>query len=584
PAAPLAEGCATVTPVPVVPGELDLLEKSFLGEQPPSVLARSDERVTAQITWSTGGFTGMDPVVVSDVADPETTAVEDSFYDAFDLVRIEAVDAAVDPLVVYDAIVGVELYDGTSWTQATNATCTVAAPCVGGMPAVPLTGPEQASTLSARVVYTESPSRGTGDPLAPQPGDGVARSTMADGRHLNLTFEVRDAKRSDGSPALGSTNGTIYNTADPGLVLDTARATGTLDGTTYTDADGAEVLIIDQPLNVAVAKEWTGGPISVPPAETPHEFYPTTDVVVTGTNTSAAKVDQLRIVEPGIPTSGDVQTAEGAQPFDAFTLRAIAVTTPAGTQTTTVTLTYLDGTTADFDEAGAEALGTDDLADVVGVVVQFDGLVEPAASGVLDLTLQLRELDRYTGDPVTVAESPVPNGAVATIDDVGGTSGDVRLAYDGATMTLQDAGIALEVGKAFSPASLVEPSTGPVTLTLTGRPLGPSRAVEMVLVDDDPQFWNQYDLVGLAGATLTAPIQQVQVDAFVGGTFTAGADGVEVTGGAWLLGEPGPAFALPAGVAPQDVQGLRFTFSRTDGSVWENPATPTQAVPIIVER
>src|SRR5690606_41467113 len=105
----------------------------------------------------------------------------------------------------------------------------------------------------------------------------------------------------------------------------------------------------------------------------------------------------------------------------------------------------------------------------------------------------------------------------------------------------------------------------PVTLTLTGRPLGPSRAVEMVLVDDDPQFWNQYDLVGLAGATLTAPIQQVQVDAFVGGTFTAGADGVEVTGGAWLLGEPGPAFALPAGVAPQDVQGLRFTFSRTDG-------------------
>src|SRR5690606_32928985 len=124
----------------------------------------------------------------------------------------------------------------------------------------------------------------------------------------------------------------------------------------------------------------------------------------------------------------------------------------------------------------------------------------------------------------------------------------------------------------------------PVTLTLTGRPLGPSRAVEMVLVDDDPQFWNQYDLVGLAGATLTAPIQQVQVDAFVGGTFTAGADGVEVTGGAWLLGEPGPAFALPAGVAPQDVQGLRFTFSRTDGSVWENPATPTQAVPITVER
>src|SRR5690606_15251669 len=134
-----------------------------------------------------------------------------------------------------------------------------------------------------------------------------------------------------------------------------------------------------------------------------------------------------------------------------------------------------------------------------------------------------------------------------------------------------------------SPASLVEPSTGPATLTLTGRPLGPSRAVEMVLVDGDPQFWNQYDLVRLAGATLTAPIEQVQVDVLAGGTFTARPDGVEWTGCAWLLGEPGPAFALPAGVAPQDVQGLRFTFSRTDGSVWENPATPTQAVPITVE-
>src|SRR5690606_40633289 len=107
PAAPLAEGCATVTPVPVVPGELDLLEKSFLGEQPPSVLARSDERVTAQITWSTGGFTGMDPVVVSDVADPETTAVEDSFYDAFDRVRSAGVNAAVDPVGLWRRIGGV---------------------------------------------------------------------------------------------------------------------------------------------------------------------------------------------------------------------------------------------------------------------------------------------------------------------------------------------------------------------------------------------------------------------------------------------------------------------------------------------
>ncbi|WP_313662613.1 DUF5979 domain-containing protein [Cellulosimicrobium cellulans] len=586
-----AEGCASVDPYPVDgTGDLDFIEKSFLGDAPVSVLARSDDQVTAQITWSTNGFSGVDPMVISDIADPESTAVADSFYDAFDLVRIEAIDGSVDPLITYDAIVGVELYDGATWTQATNATCTTATPCAGGMPAVDLTTDEQASTTSVRLVYTESPDRGTSDPLAPQPGDGVARSTLADGRHLDLTFEVRDYKRSDPSaPVLGSTNGTLYNTADPGLVNDTARATGTFDGTDYTDTDDDDVLIIDQPLNVTVAKDWTGGPISVPPTGTPAEFYPTTDVVVTATNASAAKVDQLRIVEPGAVDSNDVQTAAGTKPFDAFTLRAISITPPAGATSTTVLLTNEAGEVGTFTEAEAEALSLGELAGVVGVVVEFDGLVEPGASGTLDLTLQLRELDRYTDAPVTVADySPVPNGAVATITDPGGVPGqDDRHAYDDATMELQDAAIDIAVGKSFSPGTIVEPGTGPVTMTISGQPLGPSRSVEMVLTDDDPQFWNQYDFVGFDGAALVPPIQQVRVDAFVGGTFFGGPgspDPVTVTGGAWVLGQEQAFFALPDTVDPADVQGLRFTFSRSDGSIWENPATPVQTVPMSVER
>src|SRR5690606_8570277 len=139
---------------------------------------------------------------------------------------------------------------------------------------------------------------------------------------------------------------------------------------------------------------------------------------------------------------------------------------------------------------------------------------------------QLRDTDRYTGEPLLdeagaiATTNPVPDGAVATINDPGGTDEDVRRAYDDATMPLQTAAIDLEVGKTFSPDTIVEPGTGPVTMTLTGQPQGPSRSVEMVLIDDDPQFWNQYDFVGFDGASLTAPIQQVQVDAFTGGTFT----------------------------------------------------------------
>ncbi|GAB6939560.1 hypothetical protein JCM11754A_30870 [Isoptericola variabilis] len=587
-----AEGCATVDPFPVDgTGDLDFIEKTFLGEPPVSVLARSDDQATAQITWSTNGFSGVDPMVISDVADPQTTEIQDSFYDAFNLVSIPAIDSSLDPLIEYDAIVGVELWNGSAWVQATNSTCTEATPCDGGMPAVDLTAAEQESTTSVRIVYTESPSRSTtpADPTEPAVGDGVARSTLSDGRHLNLTFQVRDYKRSNGDPVLGSTNGTLYNTDDPGLVNDTARGTGTFDGNDYTDTDDADVLIIDRPLNVTVSKDWTGGPISVPPADTPDEFYPSTTVTITGTNASAAKVEQLRLADPVAQGSGDVVTADGTKPFDAFTLTAIDLTPPAGATSTTVTLHYDDDTTATFDEAGAEALTAGDLTDVVGVEVAYDGLIEPGASGTMDLTLQLRENDRYTDQPVTVSGyDPVPNRAAATIDDPGGVTGDdVREADDDASMQLQDAAIGLEVGKSFTPDTIVEPGTGPVTMTLTGQPLGPSRSVEMVLTDDDPQFWNQYDFVGFDGASLTAPIQQVQVDAFTGGTFTGdpgSSDPVTVTGGAWVEGTPSGTFALPAGVAPEDVQGLRFTFTRTDGSVWENPATPTQSVPISVER
>ncbi|GEK20816.1 DUF5979 domain-containing protein [Cellulomonas xylanilytica] len=580
-----AEGCTTVDPFPVDgAGDLDLLDKAFLGGDPPSVLARSTDQVTAQITWSTNGFSGVDPMVISDIGTPESTPIATSFYDAFDLVRIEPIDASVDPLIQYDQVESVELFIGGAWVPAAADPC----PCDGSFPGYTLSADESADATSARLTYSESPSRTTDDLLTPQPGDGVARSTLADGRHVQLTFQIRDDRRSDGSPVLGSTNGTIYNTTDAGLVNDVAQGTATFEGDDYVDSDDATVLIIDQPINVGIDKTWTGGPISVPPPGTPAAFYPTTVVTVTGTNESLARVDELRLVDPALQGSDDVQVTEGTKPFDAFTLRSIDLTPPSGTGTTTVTLTTWDGTTVStevYDGAEAEALTTTDLQDVVGVEVSFDGRIASEASGSMVLGLQLRALDRYTGAPVTVAAySPVPNLAAAQVIDPGGTTADTPVAWDGADMTLQEAAIAVEVGKDFEPDQIVEPGTGPVLMTITGQPVGPSRAVEMVLVDDDPQFWNQYDLVDFDGATLATPIQQVQVDALVGGTFTAGADGVVVSGAAWVAGTPAATFTLPAGVDPGDVQGLRFTFTRTDGSIWENPENPTQSVPMDVER
>ncbi|MCK9794044.1 DUF5979 domain-containing protein [Isoptericola sp. 4D.3] len=587
------QACDTVDPFPVDGnGPGDFIDKTMLGD-PATVRARTDDQVTAQITWSTGGFSGVDPMVVSDIENPETTAIADSFYDAFNLVSI-AVD---DPLMQYDQVESVELFVDGAWVEASGDPCPEA--CDGTFPGYTLTAEEQASATSVRLTYTESPSRPTGpdDPTAPAPGEGVARSTQADGRHLDLTFQVRDYKRSNGEAVLGATNGTLYNTDTPGVVNDTAEGTATYDGEEFTDADADTAEILDVPLNVTVDKAWEGGPVSVPPDGTPEEFYPSTVATITGTNNSAAKVEQLRLADPVDEGSGDVQTDPGTAPFDAFNLTAIDLTPPAGTDTTTVSLTNAGGEVATFTEEAAEALPAADLADVVGVEVEFDGLVAPGAAGSMGLTLQLREFDRYAPETrITVADySPVPNESAATIDDPGGTGADVRVANDDAEMPLLDAAIALEVGKEFTPDTVVEPNHGtgedgetPVIMTLTGQPLGPSRSVEMVLTDDDPQFWNQYDFVGFDPATqLAAPIDQVQVDAFTGGTFSGNPDSpdpVARNGGDWVEGEQSSTFALPEGVDPEDVQGLRFTFTRADGDIWENPATPTQTVGIQILR
>ncbi|MGF0118620.1 DUF5979 domain-containing protein [Promicromonospora sp. Marseille-Q5078] len=597
-----AEGCDTVDPfpVPVGPGDLNFIEKSFLAPEgqsgePYSLRARTQDEITAQITWSTNGFEGVDPMVISDVADPvaaDDPAIAGSYYDAFNLVEIQA----DDPLLQYDQIESVELFINGAWVEASGDPCPEA--CDGTFPGYTLTVDEQETATSARLTYTESPGRDPfpSDPTVPAAGSGVARSTQSDGRHLDLTFQLRDDRRS-GGPALGEQQGEIYNNPDdPGLVTDTARGTATFQGVDRTDTDDDDVLILDQPINVGITKDWTGGPLSVPPEGTPYEDFPSTVATITGSNNSVARVDELRLAEPSYANNDLVvepQVGAGTNPFDAFTLTDIIdVAPPDGTETTTVTLTTVGGGTTDYTDVEAEALTAAQLENVIGVEVTFDGRIASTESGnnqgVLEMNLKLREFDRYTGERVTVDHdpNPVPNSAGAEVSDPGGTTAQTPQAWDTAEMELRDAEITMEETKSFSPGTIVEPGTdaeeNPTsTLTITGQPTGPSRAVEMTLTDVDGSFWNQYDLVGFDGSTLTAPIDQVQVDAYTGGTYDEASD--TFTGGTWTDGEPSGTFALPDGVDAADVVGLRFTFTRADGAIWENPANPTQAVNLDVQ-
>jgi hypothetical protein len=218
----------------------------------------------------------------------------------------------------------------------------------------------------------------------------------------------------------------------------------------------------------------------------------------------------------------------------------------------------------------------------------YSGRIDSAAVARLVFDTRLRPTHRSDDTPLTAAgDSPVDDIASTTVSDLDDYPGvDPRTNTDAApaSIDLNAQGIDLTVTKTITPESQTEPDRSPVTVTLTGQPEGPSRTNRMTLTDNDPSFFNAYDFTGFGDFGFTAPIDQVQVDAFVGGTFAEVGDAVVVTGGDWVEGTPGTSLTLPATVTADQVQGLRFTFTKADGSIWENPATPTQTVLLQVQR
>ena len=78
-----------------------------------------------------------------------------------------------------------------------------------------------------------------------------------------LTWQVRDTRRSDGTPVLGDE---LYNLTTEGVVHNTANATGyPADGSTPLSDDAADdVVIVDVPLTTTTDKNWANGPLAAP--------------------------------------------------------------------------------------------------------------------------------------------------------------------------------------------------------------------------------------------------------------------------------------------------------------------------------
>ena len=136
-----------------------------------------------------------------------------------------------------------------------------------------------------------------------------------------------------------------------------------------------------------------------------------------------------------------------------------------------------------------------------------------------------------------------------------------------------------------SPAVQYDGSSTTATVTLQGRPTGNVRYTDMIIEDTSPTFWNAYVFTGFESHAFASPINRVQVDALVDVDYAEGSGNtITSTGGTWVLGTTGTTLALPAGVDPADVRGLRFTYTRSDFSTWERPSNPQQSVRFTVER
>lgn len=576
-----------------------------------AVIARSDDRATARISWGTGGVP-FDSVVVSDTADdPSTTPVADTVFDAFDLVRINPITTTLDPLLVYDQITAVQLYiPGSGWVATSSNPCAAGA-CDGTFPGYTLTASESAAATGVRLVFEESPTRATlaiTDENTPPVGTGVAPAVKLD-REFDLTFEVREQRRSDPLVAvLGTTREALYNVAGEfGTVRNTARVDGrdATEAVLFTQSAADDILILDSPLTVSISKSWVDGPLGTPPVGTPQALYPRARMTIDAVNESVLRVNELSVLDP----------VAGTDPFDAVNLfDFVTITVPSGATATEVRLERESGAIDVFTRTAALALTAAQLADVVGFEVVHTGRIAVHADTRIVLDTQLRaELRSAPGTIVnSVSSGVVDNTAEARVVDPGGITipplgetDNTVTAQDSAAVTVEDFTYGVNATKGIvadttatpaTPATQIDGNSRVATITLTGQPSGTVRSTDMRFVDISPTFWNAYNFTAFGSHSFATPINRVKLDVLIGVDYVidglTGDISVECGGSAnldacWVYGTYSSSLALPTlppGATTADIRGIRAEYTRADGATWERPFNPNQTLRFTATR
>lgn len=578
----------------------DLFEKHWIVDPADPLFAFSGDRRTARISWSTEGLP-FDSVAITDdqTAGPsyDDTAIANSAFDAWNLVEIAPIDAALDPTMQYDRIRAVELFNGDTgtWDDVTTTACGDGAACDGAFPGYTLSDDEVTSTRAVRLTYEEGSNRGGG--TGPVEGSGVAPSYGHD-RNLDLVFELRDFTRSDGGPVTGTLHPETYNSGQAGVVRNTAQIAGTgVQPITETDAD--EITILDAAVNVEVTKAFDPAELPVPAPDTPQADYPLTTATITATNQTEAAVETLVVSDPA---PGSATTA-----YDYLNLYSIdSITVPADATSSTVILTREGGADdAPISIDAALALTSGELADVIGVTVRHTdpgGIsILSTSSSTVVLTFQMRQMHRSAAVPIVVGDLAT-NVAGAEVTRPGGLPLDEASGTSTATIPFVTATYGVAATKEITPATRYEdePRDG-YTIALTGQPTGNVRTTVLTITDAEPTFWNAFEFASFPTETLPPNLHQLQVSALVGvewaiqpvtNQLVYTCNGSADLTGCWVTGDWQDAAAdgtvlpvLPDTVDAGEVRGLRFDVRVDDAeSNWENPVNPVVPISFTADR
>lgn len=499
-----------------------------------------------------------------------------------------------------------------------------------------LNADQQGTTTGVRltVVPDDAARAASTDPLAPRVGSGVTGGLSTGGannstnRAFVLNWEIRDRARqqADGNPwVTGQRAYNVTNDEEQPVKALVRNTTSLSDENSVLDTAWADITILDPVANVKVAKSANPTNLVVPkPGSVAPENYPTTSFTVTannaageGSNPEASKASLaqwVRLIDPNWCQSTEdclvENTAEGARSnpwlnlpagaklgeYDSFNwlnLTKLTITTSKPEQinqdaTLVYLLRYQNGELVpdegSITMAQANALSREDLADVVGYAVVFTSNVRPGPSGgggmispdnnlkvVVDT--QLRSTERIDGSPVSVK----PNSFVSNENTVfaqgirpeGVGPNDHAGANSEAQVRLSGETVDVRPTKTIEPEVLYEPTSDETVQVRIGADQGStSNASPWKVVLEDYQanssFWNLIDLDQIQTVAAPKGADLVQIDAHV-----FGAD--------WVEGTPqpvaGPNYQLPASVVSDQVDGLRFTFTKS-GPVDEDGKGP----------